>query len=460
MDNATKSVQRLAVVGARFIRRGIAQARALAKPAVAEFDACGERLRRAKDSVSSIPGRLIAMVNLTIHRVADLARIDRTADCGAPRARDVVVVDATMENEKADPVLRARWRIFCFAAVVALHAGCAIAASAAPLHEEPYDSGWAFYMDNDAFAPRPTDRDYTGGFSLTMAGRRATEGWWSLDGLRAATDHLFRLDHLYADRTLSRHSEEVGVTVFTPGELSDPAKQVGDRPYASLIYLANTAAEVAPARNTAYLSTFTLGVLGAPVVGNLQRALHRAIGSTEPVGWENQISAGGEPTLRYAFARVNRIWRGTLGGSLGEMTSTWRGSIGYLTDASFGLATRIGEIRTPWWSYNPQIAEYAEKSVPVVASEGGGEEHYLWAGFNVRARLYNAFLQGQFRHSEVTFSADQLNPLILEGWIGYTWAFRSGWRMSYVLRSQSSEIRNGPADRTETWGGVIISFAR
>lgn len=331
--------------------------------------------------------------------------------------------------------------------------------AAQPAHEEPYDTGWAFYMDNDAFAPRGTDRDYTGGFSLTLAGRRARDGWWSLDGVRRGTDWLLGLDRLYADRVISRHNLEVGVTVFTPGELSDPAKQAGDRPYASLIYLANTAAEVAPGRDTAYLSTFTLGLLGAPVVGDLQRALHRAIGAAEPQGWENQISNGGEPTLRYAFARVKRVWRGTLGGSEGEMTTTWRGSVGYLTDASFGVATRIGEIRTPWWSYNPQIAEYAEKSVPVVASEGGGEERYLWAGFNVRARLYNAFLQGQFRHSEVTFSADQLNPLILEGWIGYTWAFRSGWRLSYVLRGQSSEIRSGPADRTETWGGIVVSYA-
>lgn len=333
------------------------------------------------------------------------------------------------------------------------------AAAAPPAREEPYDSGWAFYTDNDAFAPRGTDRDYTGGFSLTLGGGRARDGWWSLDGWRAAGDRLSGLDRLYADREFSRHSIEVGLTVFNPGELGDPAKQAGDRPYANLIYLANTAAEVVPGRDTAYLSTFTLGVLGAPFIGKWQSSLHRAIGVTEPRGWDRQISNGGEPTLRYAFARLKRVWHGTLGGSGSEVTTTWRGSVGYLTDASFGVATRIGEIRTPWWSYNPQITEYAEKSLPVVASEGGGRERYLWAGFNLRARAYNAFLQGQFRHSDVTFSADQLRPVTLEAWIGYTLAFRSGWRLSYVLNVQSSEIRGGPADRAERWGGIVVGYA-
>src|SRR5262245_44754675 len=91
-----------------------------------------------------------------------------------------------------------------------------VAAAAAPAQEEPYDSGWAFYADNDLLAPGHSDRDYTGGFSLTLAGRRVRDSWWSIDGLREGTDRLLGLDSLYAERTLSRHSVEMGVTVFTP----------------------------------------------------------------------------------------------------------------------------------------------------------------------------------------------------------------------------------------------------
>lgn len=341
--------------------------------------------------------------------------------------------------------------------------GVLLAVASAPAagdREEPYDSGWALYVDNDVLAPTGTDRDYTGGFSLTLSGRRARETWLSLDGWRAGLDRLVGVDRLYADRAFGRHSMESGLTVFTPGNLTDPAKQVGDRPYASLIYLANTGVEVAPERHVAYLSTLTLGIIGVPFVSNLQESLHRTFGGNKPVGWENQISDGGEPTFRYAFARVERSWSGGLGDLRSEMTTTWRGSLGYLTELSFGIATRFGRIRTPWWSYNPQIADYAEKSVPVVASEGAGEERYLWGGINLHARVYNVFLQGQFRDSLVTFSRDELNMFVLEGWIGYTWAFAGGWRFSYVLRGHTSEIRDGPGDRNLVWGGIIVSYAQ
>jgi hypothetical protein len=326
--------------------------------------------------------------------------------------------------------------------------------------DEPDDSGWALYLDNDMLTPRGTDRDYSGGFSLTLSGRRAQRTPISLDAWRAGIDRLVGADRLYADRAFSRHGLEAGVTVFTPGDLTNRASQVGDRPYASLTYLANTSAEVLPGQALAYLSTLTLGVIGASIVAYSQRRLHRTFGSPDPVGWENQISDGGELTFRYSLARVERTWAGELGETHGELTTTWRGTVGYLTELSLGFATRFGEIRTPWWSYNPQLADYAEKSVPVTSSEGGGEEQYLWGGFNVRARVYNAFLQGQFRESPVTFTHDELRPLVLEAWLGYTVSYVNGWRISYVVRGQTSEIRSGPGDRSFLWGGFIFSYAR
>ena len=73
------------------------------------------------------------------------------------------------------------------------------------------------------------------------------------------------------------------------------------------------------------------------------------------------------------------------------------------------------------------------------------------------ARGYNVFLQGQFRDSEVTYDSDQLNHMIVEAWLGYTQSFASGWRLSYVLRGHTSEVREGAADRNLLWGGLIIA---
>lgn len=319
---------------------------------------------------------------------------------------------------------------------------------------EPWDTGWAFALDNDLLFPGAAqDRDYTGGMSLTIAGRRAQTVPMSLERPRQVLGQVLGLtsDHL------ARHSIEYGLIVFTPQELHVRREQVGDRPYANLLYIANTGADIDEQREVALLTTLSVGVVGASFMEDFQVAMHRSIGLRKPVGWENQISDGGELTGRYSVARTTRHWHGKVSGSQAEITGSWRASVGYLSQLTVGISSRVGSLDSPWWSYNPQITDYAEKSVPFI---DGSAEHYGWAGAALHARAYNVFLQGQFRDSQQTFAADELRPLVAEAWLGYTHAFANGWRISYTLRAQSSEIREGPGDRKVMWGGVVISRRR
>lgn len=117
---------------------------------------------------------------------------------------------------------------------------------------------------------------------------------------------------------------------------------------------------------------------------------------------------------------------------------------------------RTGRIHSPWSSFNPELTSYGEKS-SYSSNAKSVNEHYFWAGVAVKARAYNAFLQGQFRDSAVTYEHRQLNPLLVEAWAGYTFAFKQGYRISYVLRGHSSEIEGGAGDRNLLWGGIIIA---
>src|SRR5262245_49623985 len=45
-------------------------------------------------------------------------------------------------------------------------------------------------IDNDLFAGRELDRDYTGGFAVTISGRAAADGLLSLDRLLIAIDNV------------------------------------------------------------------------------------------------------------------------------------------------------------------------------------------------------------------------------------------------------------------------------
>jgi len=322
---------------------------------------------------------------------------------------------------------------------------------------EPYDTGWALYVDNDLFALQSDDQDYTGGASLTLSGGRAKEYWYSLDRVLNFTDSLsgFSDAHLNNDRQL--HSLEIGFTVFTPSDIRNIENQFGDRPYASLIYLSNTHESINLTDDTALVSSFTIGVLGSKLVENVQTQIHKLTGSEKPVGWENQISDGGELTFRYSIAKQNLFHFNYQGNNSIEVSTTWQASLGYLTEASFGMATRIGQFDTPWYSFRPQFNDYSEKSSSLAGLSNAADELYFWAGFNLHVRGYNAFLQGQVKHTEFAFDHSELKPLVADAWLGITKQFQTGWRFSYLIRVQSSEIKSGIADRNVIWGGFILS---
>nr|WP_256489560.1 lipid A deacylase LpxR family protein [Pleionea sp. CnH1-48] len=323
--------------------------------------------------------------------------------------------------------------------------------------EEPWDTGWALYFDNDLFALRSSDQDYTGGLSVTLAGRRATEYWFSLDPLLTQVNNVTGLTQRHSGHDRQLHSFEVGFTVFTPEDIKSTAAQMNDRPYASLLYLSNTHESIDFENDSAWVSTLTLGVLGAPVVSNIQSGLHKVLGGDKPVGWDNQISEGGELTFRYSVARQNLFYGDYDETSNVELSTATQASVGYISEISWGLAGRVGQFNSPWYSFRPQFNDYSEKSASLVGVNQSSEEFYFWGGFNLHLRAYNSFLQGQFKDSPVTYSSHDVRPIIADVWAGVTRQFESGWRFSYLLRMQSSEVKSGKADRNVVWGGFIVS---
>jgi len=323
--------------------------------------------------------------------------------------------------------------------------------------EEPYDTGWALYVDNDLFALRDSDKDYTGGISLTLAGKRATEYAFSIDPVLKWVDSATGFESLRADSDRHLHSLEMGFTVFTPEVITEREAQLDDRPYASLLFLSNTHESIDFETDSALISSFSIGVLGSKLISEVQTQVHKSLGSDEPVGWDNQISDGGELTFRYSIAKQSLFHYDYEGDYNLEVSTTSQASVGYITEASFGMAARVGDFNTPWYSFRPQFNDYSEKSASLAGLNEPSEEFYYWGGFNLHLRAYNAFLQGQFRDSDHVFHSDQVRRMVADAWVGVTKQFASGWRLSYLLRGQSSEVKEGNADRSVVWGGLIIS---
>lgn len=328
--------------------------------------------------------------------------------------------------------------------------------SAVPHAKQQPRSSWVFYIDNDLFALSGRDRDYTGGLSLTLSGRDAAAHPFSLDGALGAINAVVPLSATSDEQLLSF---EIGMNAFTPARTDVSSAQPDDRPYASLLYLANSRQQLDHRQRSSVITTLTLGALGLNIGGAIQNGIHSLVGSDEALGWDHQISEGGEFTFRYSVAYQKTAWaRYCSGFNSVEIKRAVRGSVGYLSGATAGLSGRWGRITSPWWSFNPQLSDYAEKSAPLITSgrRQSRSEFYLWAGANLHLRAYNALLQGQFRDSAVTYDRGQLERLLLESWIGVTRAFGNGYRVSYLVRHQGAELKAGHGDRGITWGGLMV----
>ena len=318
-------------------------------------------------------------------------------------------------------------------------------------------SGVRVHIDNDLFAGRDLDRDYTGGMAITLSGTAARDGLLSLDPVLTRIDESL-IDALFARSPAAavRHARQIGLIAFTPSDIITDEAQQADRPYASLLFASNGRVLIDADDRGAWSSSLTVGVLGLHVSESLHNAVHEAVGSEAPQGYDHQISAGGEPTARYTIARHN-LWYADPTGRI-DVKTTVQGSVGFLTETSAAVSLRVGSFDTPWWSFAPELADYIASPTPV-ESLGVQREAYFFAGARLKARAYNALLQGQFRHSDVRYSFDEIEPIVAEAWIGVMTQLFPNTELSYTLHYQTAELREGKAARDTFWGGVQLAHS-
>lgn len=326
---------------------------------------------------------------------------------------------------------------------------------------ERWDNGWTLGLDNDAFLGAGIDRDYSAGATLNFGGRRAAASALSLGPARAWLDKVsgFKRRYERSASTTQRHALQIGLLLFTPEDITTYQPVYDDRAFANLLYLGGSQISISGDGTKAYQSTLILGLLGSGIGQALQNGVHRVSGSTNPNGYRNQISDGGELTGRYAIARHSLLRSGYIGRREFDLKLTVGGSVGYLTETSAGLALRWGRLHSPWWASSADYSGYASQPSPQYRRPlhlTREKERYISAGIRLRARAYNVFLQGQFRDSPVTYSGSELRHLLLEGWLGYTADIRKV-SVQYALNYQSAEIRHGRGARDLVWAGVTVS---
>jgi hypothetical protein len=251
---------------------------------------------------------------------------------------------------------------------------------------------------------------------------------------------------------------DFGLVLFSPDEIGRIDRSKRDRPYANLLYFSSSHYALDAEQSVMRQSTMTIGVLGTPAAEAVHRSVHKLMGSQDPRGYSHQISDGGEPTARYSVARHSLLSMGS-GRTQFDLGMALEGSVGYLTEGVAGVGLRWGRISSPWWSSVADHADYDSQPSLAIVGAAARKDLYVSTGIKVRARAYNAFLQGQFFDSDVALSASDLQPIIREAWLGVI-ADLGDFRLSYTLRFQSAEIKTGEGARELRWAGLAFSKRR
>jgi len=319
---------------------------------------------------------------------------------------------------------------------------------------EKYNSGWQLNIDNNIFQRYMKDRDYTGGIAFTASGSRAQSGWLNIDPVRAwIFDNIPLVNN--TDTVIKKHSVQYGFVFFTPDDITATQPILDDRPFASLFYISNIELTVQPSKNRAYRSSLSLGLLGLEIAGDIQRILHEMTGSDEASGWDNQISAGGEPTAMLTLSVQHKQSKTTNH----QLSTHMEVNAGYTTDINAGVNWRWGRLNTPWWSFNPSHYEYiASAATSARGVTGSKPEFYIFAGANIKYRFYSALLQGQFRNSVHTLERNQVEQTLASLTAGATREFGDNLRISLFVRGVSPEIK-GPNARNLWWASLVINRA-
>jgi hypothetical protein len=191
----------------------------------------------------------------------------------------------------------------------------------------------------------------------------------------------------------------------------------------------------------------------------VHRGVHEAVGSVPPRGYDHQIAAGGEPTFRYAASRYALLASGVYKERPYSVRLDTGASLGYVTELSSEVSVRWGRPRLPWWAAPPAASDYAgHPSIAAPRAEGVDRPAVLLeAGAKARLRVYNGFLQGQFRGSDVAYSYDDVKHVLFEAWVGVTTVLPSGWSVSYTFRHQTDELDARGGSRGFSWAGISVS---
>jgi hypothetical protein len=224
---------------------------------------------------------------------------------------------------------------------------------------------------------------------------------------------------------------------YTPTIIGADSIRYGDRPFAGLASLKVFSTTTNANRGERYASTLTIGLLGPAAYGyEIQEAIHKRTGNTDPVGWKYQV--GNALILNYELAYERALF---------TRRRFLLSAAGIARAGTFSIKAGIGGVLMAGWFDNPfrQLRTHRKLSA------------YLYAHPQFDFVGYDATLQGGLftDNSPYTIRGEQMARLVyrFEGGlrIGYSRLFVTFYS-HYLSKEFDSGLSHG-------LGGIEIAYA-
>ena len=216
----------------------------------------------------------------------------------------------------------------------------------------------------------------------------------------------------------SFHTIMLAGSGFTPNDLTASTPMVEDRPYGSIVAMATrrTFVRSTPEAGSAVSTELGWGVIGSSIPGWIQTEIHMHNSSPKPMGWDLEVSDGGDPAVYY---RIN--WKCRLSPYTGIGEYKWwdlawdtEAYLGYYTNIALGPTLRVGR-------FFSQYYEFGSSPLGAVAQGVGGQSSrpryglFFMGSYHARLVGYNALLQGWLKRDNAhEFDAAQIERVVHE----------------------------------------------
>ncbi len=265
---------------------------------------------------------------------------------------------------------------------------------------------------------------------------------------------------------------------FTPNELRDSLPVIGDRPYSTVLFVGGKFSTINWRRFVNTSASVQIGMLGiyGPAKA-IQTSIHsksnqsNTIAPFNPAGWHNQISNGGELTAMFSLLKTKLIASQSLKQKInsGNKKKGWFQcsyiygfNIGYLTQASLGISSRLGILHLANFSNDPfnVLSNVSQLTDKKNAESGKREkicEAYLFTSVVGSATAYNASLHGQIRNTAYRLPYSQTAFFNAQGKIGVGLTLNH-FNLGYFVGIKSPEFWTDYT-RIHYWAGFTAGIS-